>query len=170
MSSGYGLTGGKQLLYCLYDYGNLYHRHKSQWLTILICRHLPMLSLLARGSSLLCRQHKYRGRLWKEEVCASARGLLWMFTSQERGQWQWLGSPRRGRIMDCAGTLADTRHLYSGREYYHYRLRIEKPRQHHLETTYHPLELFGIWGCWIRTKIPRLLWANERYHGEKACT
>lgn len=48
----------------------------------------PMLSLLAGGSRLLCRQHKLGRRFGKEEVRSRTRGLLRVPTPQEGG---WFG-------------------------------------------------------------------------------
>jgi hypothetical protein len=49
---------------------------RVQWLTSPLRRSLEMLSLLARGSSLLCRQYHIRRRFREEEMFASIGGLL----------------------------------------------------------------------------------------------
>ena len=54
-----------------------------------------MLSLLAGGPRLLCRQHIVRGRLGQEEVRPHTRGLLRMSTPQEGGESNVLSRPRK---------------------------------------------------------------------------
>lgn len=114
---------------------------QSSFLSILTdcaSRRWPLLSVLAGGHGLLCRQHLSRRRLGQEEVLARARRLLRVPAPQEGG---WLTGAEQP-FWEKETRL--TRH--STRERWHCKPHTPELSQQPLETMRRAQARYGIWG------------------------
>lgn len=110
-------------------------------------RRWPLLSLLARGHGLLCRQHICRGRLGQEKVLACARRLLRVPSPQEGGP-----SSHPGEIPDTTLTRF---WLCSTPERWPCRRHTRDLSRRRPETMPRAPGKYGTWACWARRKILR---------------